>query len=126
MNILITPFDGVLAEVTTKRPGWSTGTSIDITDNFYFGIGSTIFLTVVITMLVHRIVEPRLGTYTGTVEHTDAQRSTNQRDHQACASPGWPCSPLSSSWPAGVAFQNAAATKPRPARSSSTSRSCTT
>ena len=69
VNILITPFDGVLAEVTNeatapRRPDASIG----ITANLYFGIGSTLFLTVVITFVTQKIVEPRLGAYTGTVD----------------------------------------------------------
>jgi aminobenzoyl-glutamate transport protein len=39
--------------------------TIDLTANLYFGIGSTIFLAVVITFVTQRIVEKRLGRYTG-------------------------------------------------------------
>ena len=41
---------------------WSTPTrSIDLTANLYFGIGSTILLTVVLTLVTTRVVEKRLG-----------------------------------------------------------------
>jgi para-aminobenzoyl-glutamate transporter family len=74
VNILITPFDGVLAEVTTEAARLvDPNVTVGITDNLYFNVASTIFLTVVLTFIIHRIVEPRLGTFTGTVETTDAQ-----------------------------------------------------
>jgi aminobenzoyl-glutamate transport protein len=74
VNVLITPFDGVLAEVTTEAARLvDPDASVGITDNYYFGVASTIFLTVVITLVIHRIVEPRLGTFTGAVDMTEAQ-----------------------------------------------------
>ncbi|HEU4840035.1 MAG TPA: AbgT family transporter [Ilumatobacteraceae bacterium] len=80
VNILITPFDGVLAEVTTEAARLvDPDANVAITDNFYFGVGSTIFLTVVMTIIVHRLIEPRLGTFTGTV---DPVESPDENEHQ--------------------------------------------
>ncbi len=64
VNILITPSDGVLTEVTNEaihlvRPDLSIG----ITSNLWFGIASSIFVTVVITLVSSRLIEPRLGVY---------------------------------------------------------------
>ena len=62
VNVLITPLDGVLTEITNdvdraRRPE----PHIDLAANLYFGIGSTIFVTFVLTFLTARLVETRLG-----------------------------------------------------------------
>jgi aminobenzoyl-glutamate transport protein len=36
---------------------------IDLVSNLFYGIGSTIFVTVVLTFVTSRLIEPRLGTY---------------------------------------------------------------
>src|SRR4051794_35189312 len=64
VNILITPSDGVLTEVTNEaihlvRPDMTIG----ITSNLWFGIASSIFVTFVITFVSSRLIEPRLGAY---------------------------------------------------------------
>ncbi len=65
VNILITPSDALLTEVTNEAIGLvNPALSIDITANLWFNIASTLFVTVVITYLVARVIEPRLGTYT--------------------------------------------------------------
>jgi aminobenzoyl-glutamate transport protein len=64
VNILITPSDGVLTEVTNEAIHLvDPGTSIGITSNLWFNIASTIFVTVVIVLVSSRIIEPRLGRY---------------------------------------------------------------
>ncbi len=91
VNLLITPFDGVLAEVTTEAARLvDPDVSVGITDNYYFGAVSTIFLTVVITFVIHRLVEPRLGTFSGTVEATEAQEEHEpERDARGMRFAGW-------------------------------------
>ena len=62
VNILITPLDGVITEVTNESVHLVDPTrTIGITSNLYFGIGSTIFLAFVIAFITQKIVEPRLG-----------------------------------------------------------------
>jgi aminobenzoyl-glutamate transport protein len=62
VNILITPLDGVITEVTNESVHLVDPTrTIGITSNLYFGIGSTIFLAFVIAWATQKIVEPRLG-----------------------------------------------------------------
>ena len=62
VNVLITPLDGVLTEITndSTRLG-ERRCPIDLAANLYFGIGSTILVTFVLTFLTTRIVEKRLG-----------------------------------------------------------------
>lgn len=69
VNLLITPFDGVLTEVTNEAARLvDPNATIDLTANFYFSAGSTIFLAFVITWITERIVEKRLGSFDGTIE----------------------------------------------------------
>ncbi len=64
VNLLITPTDAVLTEITNESIGLvEPGRTIDITANLYFGIGSTIVLTILLAIVSRRLVEPRLGTY---------------------------------------------------------------
>ena len=69
MNFLITPLDGVLTEITNDAAARGNP-NIDIAANLYFGIGSTIFVAIVLTFVSAKLVEPRLGTY----EASDAAR----------------------------------------------------
>jgi aminobenzoyl-glutamate transport protein len=62
VNFLITPLDGVLTEITNDSAGSSTH-HIDLAANLYFGIGSTIFVTIVMTLITTWLVERRLGDY---------------------------------------------------------------
>jgi aminobenzoyl-glutamate transport protein len=64
VNFLITPLDGVLTEITNDAAGLAGPESqIDLAANLYFGIGSTIFVAIVLTLISARLVEPRLGAY---------------------------------------------------------------
>jgi aminobenzoyl-glutamate transport protein len=72
VNILITPLDGLLTEVTNEAIHIvDPDRSIDLTANLWFSIASTIFVAVVITFIVQRITEPGLGRYTGDVAPID-------------------------------------------------------
>ena len=64
VNFLITPLDGVLTEITNDASGLAgPGKNIDIAANLYFGIGATIFVAIVLTIVSARLVEGRLGSY---------------------------------------------------------------
>ncbi len=66
VNILITPTDGILTEITNDAIHLVNPTiSIDLAANVWFSIASVIMLTIVIALVTERIVEPRLGPYTG-------------------------------------------------------------
>jgi aminobenzoyl-glutamate transport protein len=62
VNFLITPLDGVLTEVTNDSAG-SSAHHIDLAANLYFGIGSTIFVTILLTLITAWLVERRLGAW---------------------------------------------------------------
>ncbi|HET6747715.1 MAG TPA: AbgT family transporter [Actinomycetes bacterium] len=64
VNILITPGDGILTEVTNEAIALvDPDLSIGITSNLWFNIASTIFVTFVIVFVSSRLIEPRLGGY---------------------------------------------------------------
>jgi aminobenzoyl-glutamate transport protein len=64
VNVLITPVDGIITEITNEAIHLVDPTrSIDLTSNLYFGIGSTFFLAIVITVLTEKFIEPSLGVY---------------------------------------------------------------
>ena len=53
----------MLTEITNDAPRSATRAStIDLAANLYFGIASTIFVTIVLTFVTARLVEGRLGT----------------------------------------------------------------
>ena len=66
VNLIITPVDGVLTEITNDAVHLlNPGSSIYLTANLYFSIVSSILLCVVCTVITERVVEPRLGEYHG-------------------------------------------------------------
>jgi aminobenzoyl-glutamate transport protein len=66
VNVLIVPVDGILTEITNDAIRLvNPAVSIDLAANVWFSIASVIMLTIVIALITERIVEPRLGPYTG-------------------------------------------------------------
>ncbi|MEO3472064.1 AbgT family transporter [Roseomonas sp. CAU 1739] len=66
VNVLIVPVDGILTEITNDAIRLVNPTrSIDLAANVWFSIGSVVLLTILITVITERVIEPRLGTYTG-------------------------------------------------------------
>ena len=73
VNFLITPLDGVLTEITNDSIALvDPNRSIDLAANLYFGIASTILLTIVMSLVSLRIVERSLGTHDPSLESADA------------------------------------------------------
>lgn len=66
VNVLITPLDGLLTEVTNEAIGLADPSrSIDLTANLWFSIVSTFFVALVITFVAERITEKAVGPYEG-------------------------------------------------------------
>ena len=64
VNLLVTPTDAVLTEITNESIHLvEPAKSIDLTANLWFGIGSTILLTIVLGFMTSRVIEKRLGAY---------------------------------------------------------------
>jgi aminobenzoyl-glutamate transport protein len=87
VNILITPIDAMMNEITNEAIALGGGTPLTITANYYFSVVSSVVIAIVATVVTQRIVEPRLGKYvppTGVAgtegeELTDAQKATEAR-----------------------------------------------
>ncbi len=66
VNILIKPLDGILTGITNDAIHLlNPNLSIDLTANFWFSVASVFLLTFVVAFLTEKVVEPRLGAYTG-------------------------------------------------------------
>ncbi len=64
VNVLIVPADAVITDITNEAAALvDPNAQIDLVANLYFGIGCTLFLTVVIALITTRIIEPRLGSW---------------------------------------------------------------
>ena len=74
VNILITPADGIITEVTNEiMAGVAPDAApLNVTHNFYFAIVSTFFTAAVMTILTERFVEPRAGRWDASERPADA------------------------------------------------------
>ncbi|QIK82456.1 AbgT family transporter [Sanguibacter sp. HDW7] len=63
VNVLITPSDSMLTEVTNGVLSAAGMETIEVTQNYYFAIVSSIVLTVVVLLVTVFVTERRLGTY---------------------------------------------------------------
>ena len=62
-NLIPTPTDAMLFEITNESIALTGGTPISITADYFFQAVSAILLTVIIGFVIVRVVEPRLGNY---------------------------------------------------------------
>ncbi len=66
VNVLIVPTDGILTEITNDAIALvNPSIKIDLAANLWFSIASVAMLTVLIALITERVIEPRLGAYTG-------------------------------------------------------------
>ena len=66
VNVLIVPVDGILTEITNDAIRLvSPNRSIDLAANVWFSMASVVLLTILISVITERVIEPRLGAYTG-------------------------------------------------------------
>jgi aminobenzoyl-glutamate transport protein len=62
VNILITPADGVVTDLANEAAGLvDPNVHLDLTANLYFASASVLLLTLVISLVTTKIIEPRLG-----------------------------------------------------------------
>lgn len=62
-NILITPIDSMLTEISNEAIQLAGGESITVTANFFFSVASSFIIALVALLVTVKITEPRLGTY---------------------------------------------------------------
>lgn len=63
VNIIFTPVDSMLTEITNEAIGLAGGEPISLAANYFFMVGSSIIIAIAATFVTDRIVEPRLGKY---------------------------------------------------------------
>src|SRR6185312_15474195 len=64
VNVLITPADGIITEVTNETIGLvAPNVELNVTQNFFFSTASLVFCAVVMTWVTERLLEPRLGAW---------------------------------------------------------------
>ncbi len=69
VNVMIVPTDGILTEITNNAISLvDSSRQIDLAANVWFSIASVAVLTVLIAVVTERVIEPRLGKYTGGYE----------------------------------------------------------
>jgi aminobenzoyl-glutamate transport protein len=90
VNILIVPADAVLVDITNEAAALvDPNARIDLVSNLYFGIGCTLFLTVVIALVTTRIIEPRLGAWDrGLADRDELAREEGQQVDPALEAKG--------------------------------------
>jgi len=77
VNMLVKPLDAVLTEFTNDAIHLvNPALSIELTANLWFSMASVVLLTVVITFITQRIIEPRLGKYEGGASDPTANADT--------------------------------------------------
>ena len=62
-NLVPTPTDAMLFEITNEAIGLTGGAPISITADYFFQAASALLMTVVVGVVIVRVVEPRLGKY---------------------------------------------------------------
>jgi aminobenzoyl-glutamate transport protein len=87
VNLLITPIDSMLTEITNEAiPG---GTEpLTVTANYFFSVVSSVVLAVVAMFVTQRIVEKRLGPYDPALGAADATTEELDDDAQAAEARG--------------------------------------
>ncbi len=68
VNLLLGPTDAMIAEITNEALALVNGTPITIVSNYFFAIVSSIVLAITAAIITERIIEPRLGPWTGTAD----------------------------------------------------------
>jgi aminobenzoyl-glutamate transport protein len=63
VNLLLTPIDSMLTEITNEAIGLTGGTPLTIVANFFFAVVSSVLIAIVATVVTERVIEPRLGVY---------------------------------------------------------------
>ena len=71
VNIIFTPIDSMLTEITNEAIGLTGGTPITMAANYFFMIASSIIIAIVATVVTERVVEPRLGKYVPDADHAN-------------------------------------------------------
>ena len=78
VNIIFTPVDSMLTEITNEAIGLTGGAPLTMAANYFFMIASSFIIAIVATVVTERIVEPRLGKYVPDAEHANLPDASEQ------------------------------------------------
>lgn len=81
VNVVPGPIDAMLTEITNEAIALAGGQPLTIGANLFFGIGSSIAMALVATVITDRIIAKRLGEYTGPT--TAAAANADKQDEIA-------------------------------------------
>lgn len=84
VNVLITPSDSMLAEITNSVLSSLNMKTLEVTQNYYFSVVSSLVLAVVCVLVTSRITMKRLGAY----DHKDFQGGEEERIDEAAEAKG--------------------------------------
>lgn len=80
VNLFVTPVDALLAEMTNDAIRMvDPAREVTLVGNLYFMIASSILMAILCTVITEKIVEPRLGPYTGGVPVEPAEALTAEQ-----------------------------------------------
>ncbi|HET7829518.1 MAG TPA: AbgT family transporter [Candidatus Limnocylindrales bacterium] len=65
VNPILGPIDAMVTEVTNEALGTTGAPPLTIVSNYWFSVVSSIVLAVVVALITERIIEPRLGAFSG-------------------------------------------------------------
>jgi aminobenzoyl-glutamate transport protein len=90
VNILVKPLDAILTGITNDaislvRPG----ETISLTANLWFSIASVLLLTIVVAVISDKVIEPRLGPYTGTGADEKASATVSTEESRGLRYAAW-------------------------------------
>lgn len=77
VNVVITPIDSMLTEITNEAIGLTSAAPISVTANFFFSAVSSVVIALVAMVVTQRIVEPRLGPWGGALIGSDEEEQTD-------------------------------------------------
>jgi aminobenzoyl-glutamate transport protein len=89
VNVMIVPTDGILTEITNDAIRLvNPNLSIDLAANLWFSIGSVVILTVLIALITEKMIEPRLGPYTGDYK-VAGENALSEDEYRGLRWAGW-------------------------------------
>ncbi|HYO41966.1 MAG TPA: AbgT family transporter [Candidatus Limnocylindrales bacterium] len=83
VNPILGPIDAMITEITNEALGSTAVPPLTIVANYWFNIVSSLVLAVVVALITERIVEPRLGKWSGTVTAGEGEDTTAEIDPAA-------------------------------------------
>ena len=89
VNIFVKPLDGILVGITNDAISLvNPALSVSLTGNLWFSIASVVLLTVVVSLISDKVIEPRLGPYTGP-GHVEETAGVTSEESKGLKYAGW-------------------------------------